>query len=95
MELSRTVQAIATYANVQMNYAKGGDFFASMALQPTHASVSQKGQSSNQVAERMLVLLSQQTRQRFTAQRGERDLNIVRILTFSPGSSYQDFHASS
>ncbi len=77
MELSRTVQAIATYANVQMNYAKGGDSFASMALQPTHAGVPQKGQSSNQVTERMLVFLSQQTCQRFTAQHGERNLSLV------------------
>lgn len=54
-----------------MNYAKGGDSFASMALQPAYASVSQKGQSADQAAERMLVFLSQQTCERFTAQRGK------------------------
>jgi hypothetical protein len=60
-----------------MKYAKGGDFFASMALQPAHASVSQKGQPSDQTAERMLVLLSQQTFQRFIAQYRERNLGRV------------------
>lgn len=45
-----------------------------MALQSTDACISQKGQPANQVAERMLVLLSQQTSKWHTAQRGERTL---------------------
>lgn len=68
--LIRTVQAIATYANVQMNYARGGDPFASMALQSTDACISQERQQTDQAAERVLVLLPEQTCKWHTAQRG-------------------------
>jgi hypothetical protein len=73
---TRTVQAIATYANVQMNYARGGDTLASMALQSTDACISQKGQQTDQAAERMLVLLPKQTDKWHPAQRGQRTLSI-------------------
>ena len=47
-----------------------------MALQSTDACISQKGQQTDQAAERMLVLLPKQTDKWHPAQRGQRTLKI-------------------
>lgn len=64
-----------------MNYARGGDTLASMALQSTDACISQKGQQTDQAAERMLVLLPKQTDKWHPAQRGQRTLKIDATLS--------------